>query len=162
MTREKILRTYAICVLSLVGLGAIGGAGYLYLQFRVDDQIRNCNGQLRKLYDVALKADRTLIQSKAALLAANNNHSIDCSGCGQAFEYRPIAGKVNMDGESVEGVTMYRMIAWCPEPSHKNGRVVLFENGDRDWLPEAYFQECVERSYYGEFRRDAVDGGVAY
>ncbi len=162
MTREKIVRTYAICVLSLVGLGAIGSAGYLYFQFRVDDQIRNCNERLRTLYDVALKADRTLIQSKAGLLAANNNHSIDCSGCGRAFEYRPIAGKVNLDGESVDGVIMYRMIAWCPEPCHTNGRVVLFENGNHDLLPEAYFQECVERSHYGELRRDAADGGAAY
>lgn len=133
MTREKIVRIYAICVVSLVGLGAIGSAGYLYLQFRAEDQIRNCNGRLRTLYDVALKADRTLIQSKAGLLAANNNYSIDCSVCGRAFEYRPIAGKVNLDGEFVEGVTMYRVIAWCPEPCERRRSDVERHQSHCDW-----------------------------
>ncbi|HUN80467.1 MAG TPA: hypothetical protein VMV81_03055 [Phycisphaerae bacterium] len=104
-------------------------------------QIRNeisCKEQLGRGVWELVFADGKLSQATDLSSISKSPERIKCVCSGEPYVYRPFPEPVQMLGPT------FRIIAWCPKPCHRGGRIVLLEYGGVEWLSEAKFQDAIK------------------
>jgi hypothetical protein len=138
----------AVCGVALV----IAVVGWLYVD--MSHREMKCQARLGKeLYPAILRPDGTLLPADRFAMSSAGN--MRCAYANEPFVYQPIDGVVRYGGAIEQSVVLFRMIAWCPRPCHRNARVVLLENGAVQLLSESSFQCAVANGYRCENRSRA-------
>lgn len=120
----------------------------MYCLYDHVDEVNECKGNLRNLYELVRGSDGTFLVNADILSLAKRPGDTQCKCAKRPYIYR--CPEVEECQVSDPGRTIYFIIAWCPSPCHDGSRVVLLDNGAVHVLSEKKFQSAID----GGFRFD--------